>query len=73
MFWIARDLKNSKMGLIIKFFISVKKLTVFRNDQVVKFGNTDLVRDTRCADDFLSRSALGTLFYCALPDLNLSF
>jgi len=42
MFWIARDLSNSKMGLITLLSSPVKKLTAFKNNVVTISGNTAL-------------------------------
>ena len=40
MFWIAVELSNPIMGLIICLSVRAKKLTAFKKDWVAKFGST---------------------------------
>jgi len=40
MFWIALELRSSKIGLIIKLPQSVKKLIVFKRNRVAESGNS---------------------------------
>jgi len=39
MFWIALELNNPKMGLIIKLSLKITKSTAFKSNGVMKFGN----------------------------------
>jgi len=39
MFWIALELKNPKMGLIMKLSLKIKTLTAFKCNGATKFGN----------------------------------
>jgi len=40
MFWIAIELNNPKLGVIIKLSLKMTKLTAFESNGVTKFGNT---------------------------------
>jgi len=39
MFWVARDLSSSKMGLITILPLQTKKLTALKNNGLAKSGN----------------------------------
>jgi len=39
MVWISRELSNSKIGLIAKLSVLVKKLTAFKNYGVARSSN----------------------------------
>jgi len=41
MFWIALELRSSKMGLIFKLSLPVRKIIAFKGDSFAKSGNTE--------------------------------